>query len=370
MSSVLLHGDSLALLADLRSPEGKLLKADACIADPPYNVSLDGERNWDDFQLSGKYRTEVDSDRNFMKWTETWSRALLTQVLWPGGLVAAFSAHRTVHALMFGLQDAGYTMLDVAIWLYATGQVKHKQKLKPAYEPVVIARSKTPMGENADQVNKLFKEKGRGLLHTQEIKTEDGRHPLNVELMDPDVLVNLDDDIRDMSKFMYVAKPSRTERDFGCEALEVRKIEGGLAGNMGKSETEARNIHPTVKPIDLMRRLVRMLTKPGATVIDPFMGSGTTGIACALEGRNFIGIERERDFYNISSHRIAAALRSVGKNVDADLILSRCDSEISSNDKEGNLRADPLLVCANGHRGFMRGTKTCHHCGSPVENKQ
>ena len=67
----------------------------------------------------------------------------------------------------------------------------------------------------------------------------------------------------------------------------------------------ARTIHPTVKPIDLMRWLVRLVTPPGGTVLDPFAGSGTTGIAAALEGFDFIGIEREAGYVEIAEARIA-----------------------------------------------------------------
>jgi hypothetical protein len=75
------------------------------------------------------------------------------------------------------------------------------------------------------------------------------------------------------SRFFYVAKPSRAERDAGCKHLP------------------ARNIHPTVKPIDLMRYLVRLVTPPGGLVLDPFTGSGTTGCAALLEGARFVGCE-------------------------------------------------------------------------------
>lgn len=337
MSTVtLLHGDTLALLNNptgLRSPEGRMLRADACITDPPYNVSLDGDRDWDDFQRDRFSKPDED----FRKWTHEWTRPLMREVLLPGALMAAFSAHRTIHAVVFGMQDAGFDILDIALWLYATGQVKHKQKLKPAYEPIAIGRRRSPEGDSVAGINKLFKEKGRGLLHTQELKAEDGRHPLNVEIADPRVL-EIDDDVRDMSKILYVAKPSRTERDYGCDAIEARKIEGGLAGNMGKADNEARNFHPTVKPIELMRRLVRMFTRPGATVIDPFMGSGTTGIACVLEGRNFIGIEREKDFHAIAAHRIGAALREAGHPDKADALTVNVALP-DAKAKEGNLGA-------------------------------
>ena len=118
------------------------------------------------------------------------------------------------------------------------------------------------------------------------------------------------------SRFFFVAKPSRAERDLGCEHLpertggEATDREDGSAGTMnpraGAGRTGgARNYHPTVKPIALMRYLVRLVTPPGGTVIDPFCGSGTTGIASRLEQREFIGIEREPDFVEIALARIA-----------------------------------------------------------------
>jgi DNA modification methylase len=86
------------------------------------------------------------------------------------------------------------------------------------------------------------------------------------------------------SRFFYVAKASRRERT-----------------------ADAKNTHPTVKPIELMRHLVRLVTPPGGTVLDPFTGSGTTGVAAALEGLEFIGVEREREYVAIARARIRAA---------------------------------------------------------------
>lgn len=78
------------------------------------------------------------------------------------------------------------------------------------------------------------------------------------------------------------------------------------------------NDHVTVKPIDLMRYLVRMVTPKGGTVLDPFMGSGTTGIAAALEKVGFIGVEREADYFTIASARIRARVRAEVVLADAD----------------------------------------------------
>lgn len=120
------------------------------------------------------------------------------------------------------------------------------------------------------------------------------------------------------SRFFYVAKPSRAERDLGCDDLPARS--GGEATDRADDSAGvrnpraganrgggARNHHPTVKPVELMRHLVRLVTPPGGTVLDPFTGSGTTGIAARLEGFGFLGIEREPEYITIALSRIKGA---------------------------------------------------------------
>lgn len=111
------------------------------------------------------------------------------------------------------------------------------------------------------------------------------------------------------ARFFYCAKASKRDRDEGCEGMEA-KAAGGLQGrNDGSlgSVTISRNHHPTVKPTDLMRYLCRLVTPPDGTVLDPFMGSGSTGKAAVLEGFNFIGIEREPEYLEIARARITHA---------------------------------------------------------------
>lgn len=121
------------------------------------------------------------------------------------------------------------------------------------------------------------------------------------------------DDAGGPSRFCYVAKPSREERDFGCKGLTPRqRDESRKDGNPGGDNPRNRglqprgNFHPTVKPVELMRWLVRLVTPPGGLVLDPFLGSGTTGMACRYEQRRFIGIEREAEYIAIAERRIAA----------------------------------------------------------------
>jgi len=123
-----------------------------------------------------------------------------------------------------------------------------------------------------------------------------------------------DDNGGSASRFFYCAKASRSERNAGLEGMALRdasKMSGGEETRQDRLETgltnhpQMQNHHPTVKPIALMRYLARITKTPtGGTVLDPFMGSGTTGIACALEGRDFIGIEKEREYYEIAEKRI------------------------------------------------------------------
>jgi len=88
-----------------------------------------------------------------------------------------------------------------------------------------------------------------------------------------------------------------------------------------------RNHHPTVKPVDLMRWLVRLVTPPGGTVLDPFAGSGTTGCACAVEGFEFVGIEREPEYADIARQRVAWWSEHGERAVEAQAARDAADAE-------------------------------------------
>jgi len=111
------------------------------------------------------------------------------------------------------------------------------------------------------------------------------------------------------ARFFYCAKASKSDRDEGCDGLDEKTLQayGDFAGTPQhgpKQNVKARNHHPTVKPTDLMRYLCRLVTPPGGTVLDPFMGSGSTGKAAVLEGFSFIGIEREAEYIAIAEARM------------------------------------------------------------------
>jgi hypothetical protein len=120
--------------------------------------------------------------------------------------------------------------------------------------------------------------------------------------------------------FKYCAKSSRRQRNLGLEGMPEQQVYGNADewGKMGVNVSEfqkargrsakptiAANNHPTVKPINLMKYLCRLITPPGGTILDPFAGSGSTGCAAVQEGFNFVGIEKEAEYAEIARRRIA-----------------------------------------------------------------
>lgn len=128
----------------------------------------------------------------------------------------------------------------------------------------------------------------------------------------PEIRVGFDDS-GSAARFFYCAKAGKAERNAGLEALQDN-LGGSLAGGNDTRKGDrpqmqpTKNFHPTVKPVALMRYLVRMVTPPEGTVLDPFTGSGTTLVAAVLEGFNSIGMEMTADYLPIIEGRVAWAL--------------------------------------------------------------
>lgn len=111
------------------------------------------------------------------------------------------------------------------------------------------------------------------------------------------------------SRYFYVVKPSKKEKEFGMmgeDKVLNRVNSGGIENDPKWAPTVRKNNHPTVKPIKLMEYLIKMVTPVGGTTLDPFMGSGTTGIAAQTNGFNFIGIEMSEEYMDIAQQRIDA----------------------------------------------------------------
>lgn len=180
--------------------------------------------------------------------------------------------------------------------------------LKPAHEPICVAR-KPLSGTVAENVLTH----GAGALNIDGCRIRDdftvtGRWPAN--------FVHDGLNGEEWSRFFYCAKTSKADRNEGvlltaASAAEMVERDPESAGmnspRAGAGRTSgARNDHPTVKPTELMRWLVRLVTPPGGTVLDPFTGSGSTGKACAIEGFEFIGFEMDAHYCEIAEQRVKA----------------------------------------------------------------
>ncbi|MGN6217352.1 MAG: DNA-methyltransferase [Solirubrobacterales bacterium] len=321
--ATLLGGDCFEVLATLE-PES----ADAIVTDPPYAIGqLVGER-WDEAGMVRAARAKgrrLDPGEAFEAWCREWGEGCL-RVLKPGGHLLAFSAPRTAHRLACGVEDSGFEIRDALMWLYGTGMPKSHRipgglstTLKPAYEPIVLARR--PLKGTTKETLAAF---GTGALNTDACKVN-GRHPANVLFSHEPAcregrcasgcaaaLIDTQANRRRgsgtsvaPSRIFYCPKVSRAERDAGCDHLPQHVLDHFPSAGGGKAGKTARNPHPTVKPLALMRWLVRLACPPGGLVLDPTCGSGSTGAAALLEGRRFLGIELDPTYMEVAAARIA-----------------------------------------------------------------
>jgi len=150
-----------------------------------------------------------------------------------------------------------------------------------------------------------------------------GRFPTNIIHDGSDEVVNLFPNIGEESpaRFFYTPKASQSERNEGLYEFDkkytasaefrpnhMEKATEGQSGNPYGRWQPKKNIHPTVKPVELMRYLVRLITPKGGLCLDPYVGSGTTAIACKQEKKEYIGIEIDEEYHSIAEARIKAAV--------------------------------------------------------------
>ena len=314
---------------------------DAIVTDPPYELGFMG-KSWDASGIA--YNVEL------------WRQCL--RVLKPGGHLLAFSGSRTYHRMTCAIEDAGFEVRDQIMWVYGSGFPKShniskaldKQgektdqwdgwgtALKPAHEPICVARKpldgtvvdnvrkwgvgglnidgcrvgsdvrvNQPMGAPQNSFG------GYGATATATATAVAGRWPANLIHDGSQEVLELfpGDADNSAARFFYCPKASKSDRDDGCEGFEENAA-GGLSGrndvSLG-SITYRCNIHPTVKPTELMAYLCRLVTPPGGTILDPFTGSGSTGRGAVSQGFNFIGSELSPEYAAIAEARIKAAIK-------------------------------------------------------------
>jgi DNA modification methylase len=281
------------------------------------------------------------------------------RVLAPGAHAIVWALPRTSHWTATALEDAGFEIRDVAVHLQAQGFPKSKALLKPAAEHWILARTPGPLRELAIDTCRIpangedlgggaetrDRKDGTGwdrpwrhdaaaqAAHAARVRENVakaealGRWPANVTLeccgetpCAPDCPVRLLDaqSGERTSGAMRASTPRKNLDSYSghfapgpATDRDITVSRGGASRFFycakAKGAERAGNPHPTAKPIDLMRWLVRLVTPVGGTVLDPFMGSGTTGVAAVAETRGFVGIEREAEYAAVARTRIAEA---------------------------------------------------------------
>jgi len=264
---------------------------DSVVTDPPYELGF-----------LGKGSDSTGIAYHVAMWEQVY------RVLKPGGYLLAFGGTRTYHRLVCAIEEAGFEIRDQIMWLYGSGFPKHYSALKPAHEPIVVAR-KPLIGTVAKNVE----EYGTGAMNIEGSRVGE-RWPTNV----------IHDGLsEEWSKFFYCAKASQKERNAGLDALpevEIAAKGNGLARTCEScgastldgcdcpdrtfSNPKRKNFHPTVKPLELMQYLIKLVTPPHGRVLDPFMGSGTTAVAAQLEGFKWVGCEITKEYIPIVNARV------------------------------------------------------------------
>jgi site-specific DNA-methyltransferase (adenine-specific) len=297
-----MYGEGIEMMKHI--PTGTI---DMVCTDPPY--FLDGlGSDWNKENIDKKGSSTVVGnlpkgmkfDRNqSKKFNEFYSKVSseVFRILKPGGAFISFSSPRLYHSMAMAVEDAGFEIRDMLGWIYTQSQVKafsqnhiidkdkyltpdQKEKLKeecsnwktpqlkPAIEPMCLAVK--PI-ENRYIDN--FQKYGTGLMNTsQDTKTGDGFFPSNI--------ITTDKVEESMDRVFLVSKPNKEEKG-------------------------EYNTHLSVKPVNLISHLIKLFTKENAIVLDPFMGSGTTAVACIQSKRRFMGFDINKEYIKITERRIA-----------------------------------------------------------------
>lgn len=347
----LINDDCLNALKQLNADS-----IDSLVTDPPAGISFMG-KEWD---------SDKGGRDGWIAWMTEVMREC-HRVLKPGAHGLVWAIPRTSHWTATALENAGFEVRDVVTHLFGSGFPKSLNvekagagsqwqgwgtALKPASEHWILVRK--PLSEKTVASNVLKHGTGGINIDASRISSPDaqegrlrhgggkklvygdynqavknpapaGRFPANLVLSHSPhctddqcdiecAILELDEQAeQEASRFFYCAKISSSERNAGLEDMPdiIKKgqmTDSNWSGNErfdGKPLPIVKNHHPTVKPKKLMSYFCKMITPPNGTILDPFMGSGSTGISAKECGFKFIGIEQEPDYFEIALKRIS-----------------------------------------------------------------
>lgn len=327
----LYNGDSADVLKELKDNS-----VDMLATDPPYSIGFMG-KEWD----------------KVLPPKEIWEECY--RVLKPGSFIAVMSSPRSdvLYRMIKDLEDAGFDMSFSPIyWAYHSGFPKASDTSKMidkrlGAEREVVGQTKagkTALGQNngwnkhenktdiditTGSTDLAKKYEGSKLGFQPKPAVEHiiiGMKPHGSKSYIDNVLnfEALPDNIKMTYPFIQVPKPAKKEKDLGMmgEEKQIYTDENGKFGygntngdNFGDriENVKRKNIHPTTKPVKLMSYIITLFTREGDWVIDPFLGSGTTGLASKLINRHFVGIEREKEYFDICEERLSVSREELVK---------------------------------------------------------
>jgi site-specific DNA-methyltransferase (adenine-specific) len=360
MTFTLHHGDCIKVMRGMADNS-----VDSIVTDPPYELGFMG-KSWDSTGIAysvemwtealrvlkpGGHLLAFSGSRTYHRMAcaiEDAGFEIRDQIMWLYG-----SGFPKSHNVSKGIDKAVGAVREVVGTPAAQQWEGWGTALKPAHEPIVMARKPLAgtvannvlqhgtgalnidgsrvgaeggcAGAGAGAGARVF---GDGLNGSFAKPVEGlGRWPANVIHDGSDEVVDGFPDNGSAARFFYCAKANKRDRNEGLDGFAGKEIGGkgnGLArtcATCGASVLDGcqcpdrtftnptrANHHPTVKPTDLMRYLVKLITPPGGVVLDPFMGSGSTGKGAVIEGFNFVGIEQDADYLDIARARIQWAL--------------------------------------------------------------
>lgn len=284
----LYHADCLEGL-DWLAPNS----AHLCLTDPPCFLDGMGDEWSADRLKDGKVKTGVVGGmRVGMKFDRMQGIRLqqfclrlaekLMIVLVPGAFLIAFAQPRLFPRMSVAFEDAGFEIRDQAVWEHEGGQGK-------AFTMNHFVRRMPIPQEEKDAL----------------IASMDGRKTPQLRPMFESILV-----ARKPLEGTHVDNWIK----WGTGLVQINSKRGQQSSVFRFNKPKEGVDHPSVKATDLMERLIEVFSEKGQTVLDPFSGSGTTGIACALTGRKFVGFEIDRECFDLAARRIADARQNLGKS--------------------------------------------------------
>jgi site-specific DNA-methyltransferase (adenine-specific) len=239
-------------------PEGVF---DACICDPPYGLGI---ADWDHEVPNPDFWREV---RRLLK---------------PGAVLAAFAARRLYHELASAVQAAGFRVVDMAVWIYQTGRPPSKQHLRPAHEPILIARAPgKPIQVGIDEAR---------------IPYRDQADRSQVQRIDPLRAAGRRRSVYHQSLNAYGREPFKPNNAgrWPTTVMATDDVLGEVSHVFRVPKVRNSGAHKCAKPVELMSQIVRLFVPEGGVVFDPFAGSGPVGEAAKTTGRKAVLIEMAR----------------------------------------------------------------------------